>query len=583
MSQAAEALQAVSAGNTDGAFWSALAELQLVRGELPSARGAAEQAIRYGEARGSRVLGIVEMLAASSPDGARIYFDGLSRATSPDAIQPYFDDIRLILNEDELREWKALKTGRPDWIARKWEWRSLLAGVSSSQRLVENQRRLAHVMTSFLRISYRGAPPSTSVWMYDSLSWVQPIDDRGMIYLRHGAPAREVPRFAGTSRIAWYYAGVGPMLALFEFGQSDRADYFLAEPYPVCKDADGSYVDVRTRTKPVGALPSIGDPMDWAMALYGFDRALGNYYARCKRGSDWVTSDYFQLRAEARRNAEDAWNIESASPRFADPLAATINLYAFRHRDGSELVAFLAVPSGRLNARSVDGRYAFELNVSIGAGDPVTERVFRADTSISLIRSEPLPADAVLRTAVSLVTPISGRAPVTLTLGNRNDSNQGQVLSASRRLPRFLSDSLALSDIVIGETRDGVWRRGSHALAPIAGHAVPAGRPFRLYYEVYAARDDDPLHVEVQIVPGRDESVSARIRSLIASRQALSVQFDETARADPDGAVRVQRDIDAGLQSGSYAVVITVRNMRTGQIATAETNLIILDRCNQAD
>jgi hypothetical protein len=181
-------------------------------------------------------------------------------------------------------------------------------------------------------------------------------------------------------------------------------------------------------------------------------------------------------------------------------------------------------------------------------------------------------------TAVPLRLRPSDEARVTLSVINGYDAQQGQVLATGRRIPSFADSAMSVSDLVIAEPRDGAWIRGSARLAPAQGHALMERSPFRLYYELYTARAGDPLEVRVVVAPGRDESLLARLSSLIASRSALAVDFAEDAAPDVDGVLRTDREISAELEPGSYVVTVTVRNGRTGAVATRDTNLVIVER-----
>jgi hypothetical protein len=158
---------------------------------------------------------------------------------------------------------------------------------------------------------------------------------------------------------------------------------------------------------------------------------------------------------------------------------------------------------------------------------------------------------------------------------NRADSAQGRVASTTWRVPAF-NGTLLLSDLVVAEPRAGILRRGTHEIAPAPGHAVFENTPFRLYYELYGVRAGDPLAVTIRVMPGKGESVLEKLRDLISSRSALSIEFDEQAGPDPDGVLRVERDYQADLEPGAYSVVVTIRNGRTGETATMDTNLVVV-------
>ena len=150
------------------------------------ARRAAERAAAEGDGRAARVLGIVRLITEEDPAaGAAVYLDGLRR--DPAAVEAYFDDLRVLLGEDELAEWRTLEAGRAEWIERKWDWRAAMAGVRVADRLAEHHRRLAHALKARLRQSYRGAEALTVIRRPPGLPLV-PLDDRGLIYVRHGEP-----------------------------------------------------------------------------------------------------------------------------------------------------------------------------------------------------------------------------------------------------------------------------------------------------------------------------------------------------------------------------------------------------------
>jgi len=194
---------------------------------------------------------------------------------------------------------------------------------------------------------------------------------------------------------------------------------------------------------------------------------------------------------------------------------------------------------------------------------------------LSYVSAAPLARDTSLQWALPIRTPANDNARVTLTVRNRADSAQGRVASTTWRVPAF-DGTLLLSDLVVGEPRSGILRRGTHQIAPAPGHAVLENTPFRLYYELYGARPGDPLSVTIQVLPGRDESLLAKLKALISSRDAFAVEFDEPASPDADGILRVEREYRADLKPGAYSVVATIRNGRTGETATMDTNLVVV-------
>jgi hypothetical protein len=574
LADAAQTLRAIIPTAADASLSAALAEVELARGDHAAAISAARPAVSAGNHRGMRALGLALMLSAADPTpGAALYLKGMGGAPSA-AVHRYFDDLRVILGADELEQWRSLPpTERTAWLARKWEWRSLVAGITVAERLAEHFRRLDHATKVYPKSSYRGAPAKTAVWR-DALPSQMPFDDRGIIYVRHGPPDAEL-RMAGNQsmRLGWGYHALGGRGTIFEFDKSLGApDYFLAEPYPVCS---GLYLP--TLTRPVGDYPRVGDMLGWTAQLHAFDPALAMYYSACElQPADAVQMRYLALRAATQLHADAALSSETAVPRLRDPLHAGVNLYAFRAAAGTELVGYINMPGSRLKASSDTASYSYDLNVLFAVGDPVTETVAVVDTAISFSATDRLGSTSLIGMAIPLVTRPAGRARVSLSIYNRNDPDQGQVLATSREIPDFKAET-SISDIVVSSIQPGILRRGGHRLSPMAGHAVPSGSAFRVYAELYGLEADELLDVAVVIAPSADQSLLSRLQSLIARRAALSVDFGEAAHIDADGVARWEKEVTAELDPGSYVLTLTVTRRRSGQTVTAVTNLQIVD------
>ena len=272
----------------------------------------------------------------------------------------------------------------------------------------------------------------------------------------------------------------------------------------------------------------------------------------------------------------------AAGPALREPatrrgLSAAWDLYAFQTADGPELVSYLSVEAGGLRPAPNSRARAISLSVLLSVGDSVTETSTQLDTIIAYLSVSPLAGDAVLHWALPLRTPAVDHARVTITVENQADSTQGLALTTTWRVPAF-AGRLLLSDLVVGELRNGTMLRGTYAIAPAPGHAVSRHGRFRLYYELYGVRAADPLFVNIQVAPVEDESFSARLEALKSNRASFSVEFEDQASPDADGVLRVERELQAQLAPGAYALAVKVRNARTGETAFTVTNLIVRSR-----
>jgi hypothetical protein len=575
---AADALRSIAAEANDAGAYALLAEIELLQQQYAAAAADAKRADDGGDARGARARGMALLLAGDDmAAGGDAYMRGLRGATGS-LLHRYFDDIRGLLGDDEMDAWEELEpAARAEWIRARWEWRALMAGVTVQERLAEHHRRLEYAMKAYTRTSYRGAPGRTAVWTSVSRADM-PLDDRGVIYLRHGAPDREIRMVGGQAqRIAWGYGAGDGGSRVFEFDRTyDVPDFFLAGPVAVCRDTAVDMHPDHPSAARVSPLPRVGSIQDWSASIHAFDPRLGMFYQRCGvLPPSELPAYYATARRDVMQQAQEAWQTETALPRYENTLATSLNLYAFRAGFETELVGYLSVGARDLRAATTPAGSEYALRVLLGAGNPVAGDVVRADTTFAFTTPQPLPADARIGAAIPLRVRGSAGTRVTATVSNRHNAGQGRVMSTVRDVPVF-GAGLAMSDIVIGEDRDGAWRRGPHRLAPLPGHVVSSNALFRVHHELYGALAGDPLQVTLTVAPGTDATVLGALRSLIARREALTLVFREQAEPGTDGTAVLVRTVTANLEPGAYVLIIEVRNERTNESAESRTTLVVV-------
>ncbi|HSJ09259.1 MAG TPA: hypothetical protein VK928_05075, partial [Longimicrobiales bacterium] len=523
------------------------------------------------------------LVASMHNQPPRDYLPALAKADDTE-VHVFFDDIRLLLDESEEVEWAALPAAeRAAWIRRKWEWRAMMAGIDVEQRIGEHHRRMKTALETYPRRGFRGSPPMNSMWLERPGITKQPLDDRGLIYLRHGAPEKEVallntrPRWVRRQLepipapvLAWRYGGTLADGGVFEFAKiDDRSDWFLIEPTPACPDAH-----VLTGGMASG-YTTPGDHRVWSDRLRDLDPARAMYYDRCAMGSAFAAAHFLTERSESREQAATAMSTETAVPRFGRPLAGAVNLYGFRSSRGGELVAYFGIPGDSLTSRRVATGEEYALRVRIAGGDPSTQQVVQRDTVIRFVQPAALPPGAVASTSLSLPLPAGSNSRVVLNVVNGNDTTQGQVMSGMRTIPA--ASGMVMSDIVVALDRDGSLQRAGHALAPALGHVVAAGQNVRVYYELYGVAANAPLQVDIEISPGQERSLIGMLQELIARKSAVAVQFREAAEPDASGMQPTLRTIGLDVEPGRYELSVKVTNLETGVAVGGTTGIIVLE------
>jgi hypothetical protein len=160
------------------------------------------------------------------------YYAAALRADGPEDWALFRRDIALVAAPRELTLWdEAAPSARPALVLAFWRDRDGSAGAGEGARFVEHVRRLDVALAEYRVRPSRGRPPiirTSSVMsadLYDRTAGVgSPIrdyipaqgelDDRGVIFVRHGAPdARRLG--AGTAIESWIYEREGGALVVY--------------------------------------------------------------------------------------------------------------------------------------------------------------------------------------------------------------------------------------------------------------------------------------------------------------------------------------------------------------------------------
>ena len=555
----------------------ALADVDVAVGKEHEAVMPAQRAAGLNSAGGARRLGIARLLSDADPaEGARVYMQTLARADDR-VIEEYFEDIALLLTREELAAWNALAPeDRGAWLQKAWEWRASISTQTTPARLAQHFRRLRYAFGAYRRNSFRGARPLSALWLDKKLE-MTPLDDRGLTYVRHGAPD-EIVKIAQQldEREGWYYRSLAGGRALLEFNtvsiegarRVSWGDHFMTEPFR-CQGPRMQAITSKQRdyTSALGTYLGRIDALDPSLHADECSNTIagdsGKYVARVASGvaSGIISNAVMQT--------------ESATPPIAKRIQALLNTYAFR-RAGRTMVAAVASLSGNGVTRVAEpGNYSLKMFAALE--NAATHSVTRADTVIEFSRDTPLGRDDVIRVPILLYGQPAASSTVRYSIRNVADSTQGQVVSATRTINRFDDNTLALSDIIIGGVADGAWLPGADAPLPIPGHRLVEGATFRTFYEVYGLKAGEEARIRITIAPGRALNVLNAVRELVDKREAVMVEFAERPERRADGSAQIQRDIVANLAPGSYFLDATVETA-DGRRATSRAELTVYPR-----
>jgi len=514
----------------------ALGRVARAADEPEAAVAAFEQAV----AEGDKAIPVARLelartrLALGKAEGEASYF---TAAESDDSavVAGYRADLEPIAPDSDLARFDATRgTERSAWLRRFWTDRDRAELRRDGERLREHYRRLLYARRRFaLTISRRFYGGRDA---YRSGS--EEIDDRGVIYVRHGEPGTRLRPFVFglMPNETWRYDRAdGDLLFHFSAGYDDAGggdlyDYRLVESVLDLRGASDAPIDQLLLSRQTLS-PLYGRMLNWgpygAARARGRERAIGRvsiYYG--------TTTDSYEL-------------------QFARRLTATANLIAVGERDGVPLAHFVfgLGPAGT-TATEESGGVSYPVRVRVVVLDEAEHAIASADTAIVFRLDRPLGRGQYLIGRVELPLP-SGRWSWRAAIDQGNEA--GVVLPRDTVRAATLGPALALSDLALGvEAASATWRPpGAEPVLLTPFDLFPERSELRLYYEAAGAAPGAEYRHEIAVfrVKG-DPAVPDR-------RPAVTLRVDERAGGPVIRAYRTLQLRD--LKAGSYMIEVRVR------------------------
>ncbi|HEY7478985.1 MAG TPA: GWxTD domain-containing protein [Gemmatimonadales bacterium] len=537
LAEAAEALrQATASPRSAPETFLALGRVERAAANTAAASAAFEG---YLAAGGSRGLGLLELartrLAAGDSTAERAYYEG---ATSEDsaAVQGYRADLAAVAADSELVQFDtASGTERAAYLRRFWTDRDRLEMRTPGERLREHYRRLLYARRHFaLTVSRRYYGPADA---YRSGS--KEIDDRGMIYLRHGEP---------TERLRPFVFGLMPN----ESWRFDRAEGDLLFHFSSGWDSNGGgdLYDYRLVESVLDLRGAEDAPRDQLLLsrqkfsrLYGRMLNWGPYGAAKSRASE---------RGIGRASIAIGTTTDSYQLRFPGTLGAVAHVVAVGAADSGKTIGhlvFAIAEPGTAPERDGSG-FRYPARVRAVASDQVGRPVAQLDTTIVFRPAARLRRNEYLIGRVELPLP-PGRWTwrTALQLGD----SLGIVLPRDSVRVSGLEGRPALSDLALGvpgaSARWEATPQDTVLLTPF--DLFVEGSQVELYYEAVGAIGGAPYRHEIAVFRVQDD------RGTAEGRPVVTLAFDEPA-AGPTLRSRRVLQLER-LRPGPYLVEVQLR------------------------
>lgn len=510
-------------------------------GRLERSAGNGERAIRVFErfrtAGGSAAIADFELartlLALDRPAGESLYYAGAA-LNDPGIVSGYREDLRPILDAGSLAEFDEVGgADRVAWLRRFWLDRDRLELRSPGERLREHYRRLYYAESRYaLQVNRRFY---TSADLYRGLN--SRLDDRGVIYLRHGEPDERItaPIFGLNANESWVYRRPEGDLVL-HFGAGGRG-------------LEGGASDDYRLVSSVFDLWRPGSPTDMLLLSRAsisplYEQMLNwGFYGRRH------AADEEQRLGET--SARTGISTDAYPIHYRSRLDPTVQLLA---TGGPELPLLHLVFS--LPPDSVPGDSA---RIRLGLFDPRLVSVATLDTIIALTATR----SGERLGHLALPFP-AGSWRYRLAI---EQNERGRLFSIDTVTIPDLARP-ALSDIVLASPGEGiVWRPADHDSVLFNANPIfPEGGTVEAYYEVSGVAPGTRYRTAITLF--RREG-----RNGTRARQVRELSFDEISATLLD---RVHRTLELkDLRGGEYWLEVSVTTESGVRLRTRRTIRIV--------
>ena len=502
---------------------------------------------------GRRALGLLELARtrlAQGSTGEQAYYEGAALDDSL-AVAGYRADLAMVAADSELAVFDLTAgSARADYLRRFWTDRDRLEMRARGERLQEHYRRLHHARRNFaLTVSRRFYGPADA-YRGGGLE----IDDRGVIYVRHGEPAERLRPFVYglMPNESWRFnRAEGDFLLHFSSGYDsngggDLYDYRLVE----------SVLDLR------GASDAPPDQL-----LLSRDRLSRVYGRMLNWGAYGAARSRARERGIGRASIALGTTTDSHELQFKDTLQGVVDLVTVGTVGSAvlgHLVFAVAEPGTRPERETGGVRYTIRLRAvaSDATGRPFAD----VDTTIVFRPAAPLGRSQYLIGRAEMPLP-PGRWTwrAALQLGD----SLGIVLPRDTVRAGGTGPDLSLSDLALGVPG------ASARWEPEPGDTVlltpfdlfVEGAEVELYYEAAGAATGASYRHEIAVYRIRGT------RGEVEERPVVTLGFDERA-AGP--LLRSHRVLQlARLKPGRYLIEVQVRAPDGRSVARRREFLVV--------
>jgi hypothetical protein len=394
------------------------------------------------------------------------------------------------------------------------------------------------------------------------------VDDRGVIYLRHGEPDDRA-RYVGPGDPTRDLTVEPNESWLYRWPSGNRIFHFVArddvQDYKLVESLADIFGHRAIEWQAAGVLPPL------VQDVYDSRASLDPEYRRLALSATAQGTALANERRAGREAVRIGTTTDSYPLRFDASLHARIQLYAVGGPDGGggALLVF-AVPGAGLAGRAGPGGVAYPLAVRVGG------RAVRIDT-VRVFRSAAPLAPGQLLSGV-LEFPLAADTHALRVAVLQPGAGSGDVVDVRDFVvPDFRAGGLVMSDLVLGDRTSGLqWnvRGDTVPLSPRGAYAE--GGAVELYYELHGLPAGAPYRARIEVRGRRGGSIFARIGRLFGGGPPVAFTFEGVASGSPH---RGRQTVGlAPLEPGEYVLSLRVEDVERNVRQARDVPLRVVGR-----
>ena len=541
----------------------------------------------------ARSLGALERW----PEAVERYLSGLQVMDSLGRAE-YRGDLAWIAAEWEMNQFDSLplKDVGP-WITRFFREREALELRRPNERMEEHIRRWVKVHRDYILLRTQDAPrhaegidhrDDIDVFDYDAwdrsaarvtvitqLSENIPtfatyqrtqweVDDRGVIYMRHGAPAQQVSSVAGTPNESWSY-DLPDGVRIFHFRGSKALGTSAATTLVASLPMDPAMLTVRGTMDP--RYVTLANRIEGMITSTRYAATFNNpsFTGAAAVGNHLVQQEIVRnQKAIAVGVSTDAYPLS-----FKRPLEALVQVYGVGLGAGQtrRVLGVFVVPGRVITpmARTDGGSgLLYPISIRLVAMDREHGVIRQLDTTRVFLTQDTLKKDQYLTGLVELPIP-AGTFQVRALVTSPGLDAGAAAGRDSVRIPEAPTE-LTLSDLVLGRPNGMGWNYGGRKIALNPLNAYLKGADGELFYEVSGLTAGATYETSIAVHRASDKP-----------KDKAALEITSTFVADAAYRPLTQGIGLRELKPGNYRLTVTITERGSDRSTTRWQALNILD------